>query len=389
MGVKLTIQKEATRGTKLQSTIVVEYVVKTMKCYDCAAIFHSNTWDTKVQIRQKVDHKRTFFHLEQLILRHNAHNQVINMEGSKDGMNFYFSSKSHAEKFCKFIASHAPQRLKQSSKLVSSDNHNNTANVKKTFILELVPLCKHDLLILPKQTANRCSSINNLVLVSRVTSQVHLVDPLNGKKAELTASNFWRLPFHALQNSGHMTSFVVLDVEMPVGGHEGHGSDHFLADVEIARESDFGTNDKRYRVSSHLGKFLEAGDVVMGYDLTTSNFSDRLIKDLKHELPDVILVQRQMRRDDYSSRKSSKKRSGKSKQSLGITYVTKGKDMDDEEAERDAARYMDECDLELEQEQGDMRGEVGHVTDLAAGISLDDVSIDASQKTGGNAESNP
>jgi nonsense-mediated mRNA decay protein 3 len=34
-----------------------------------------------VQLRQKVEHKRTMFHLEQLILKYNAHEKVIGVNG--------------------------------------------------------------------------------------------------------------------------------------------------------------------------------------------------------------------------------------------------------------------------------------------------------------------
>lgn len=32
------------------------------------------------QVRQRVDHKRTFLHLEQLILKHNAHAQALQIQ---------------------------------------------------------------------------------------------------------------------------------------------------------------------------------------------------------------------------------------------------------------------------------------------------------------------
>lgn len=49
-------------------------------------------------------------------------------------------------------------------------------------------------------------------------------------------------------------------------------SKYKVAEIEVARESDFGINNERFTVLSHLGGFLEAGDMVMGYDLTHCNF---------------------------------------------------------------------------------------------------------------------
>lgn len=44
-----------------------------------------------------------------------------------------------------------------------------------------------------------------------------------------------------------------------------------LADVEIARACDFGVNDLRMQVRTHLGKVLRVGDYCFGYDLSTLN----------------------------------------------------------------------------------------------------------------------
>jgi nonsense-mediated mRNA decay protein 3 len=42
-------------------------------CQGCARLAaNSDQWVACVQVRQHVDHKRTFFLLEQLILKHNA-----------------------------------------------------------------------------------------------------------------------------------------------------------------------------------------------------------------------------------------------------------------------------------------------------------------------------
>ena len=77
--VKITIQQEAFQGAILQQTFEVEYVVAYHQCPDCAKSFTANTWRAVVQVRQKVPHKRTFLYLEQLILKHSAHKDTINM----------------------------------------------------------------------------------------------------------------------------------------------------------------------------------------------------------------------------------------------------------------------------------------------------------------------
>lgn len=78
--VKLTVQKEVGNGAVLQQAMTVTFVVRNQQCDTCAAAFTNNTWTAVVQVRQRVDHKRTFFYLEQLILKHSAHSQCTNIQ---------------------------------------------------------------------------------------------------------------------------------------------------------------------------------------------------------------------------------------------------------------------------------------------------------------------
>ena len=50
--------------------------MQTLQCADCKKQFTPHTWNALVQVRQKVDHKRTLYHLEQLILKYGAHDKV-------------------------------------------------------------------------------------------------------------------------------------------------------------------------------------------------------------------------------------------------------------------------------------------------------------------------
>lgn len=78
--LKLTVQKEVGNGAVLQQAMIVTFVVRNQQCNTCAAAFTDNTWTAVVQVRQRVDHKRTFFYLEQLILKHSAHTQCISIQ---------------------------------------------------------------------------------------------------------------------------------------------------------------------------------------------------------------------------------------------------------------------------------------------------------------------
>jgi nonsense-mediated mRNA decay protein 3 len=74
--VSITIQKEILTATVLQQTFVMTLIVHGGQCPACTRLAAKNTWKAAVQVRQKVQHKRTFLYLEQLILKHNAHKSV-------------------------------------------------------------------------------------------------------------------------------------------------------------------------------------------------------------------------------------------------------------------------------------------------------------------------
>jgi len=87
--VKLTIQKEAF-GAIMQQDFDVTYTVRTGMCDACQREAAKDTWNAVIQLRQKVDHKRTFLYLEQLILKHHAHTDTLRITEQTDGLDFYF-----------------------------------------------------------------------------------------------------------------------------------------------------------------------------------------------------------------------------------------------------------------------------------------------------------
>ena len=72
-------------------------------CFCTACQFVSFSVAGAVQVRQHVDHKRTFMFLEQLILKHNAHEQCINIKEIHQGIDFFFANRAHGQKFIDFL----------------------------------------------------------------------------------------------------------------------------------------------------------------------------------------------------------------------------------------------------------------------------------------------
>lgn len=75
--IKLTVQKEVMNGAVLQQAAIVEFTIRNQQCKDCEASYAQGSWHAVVQVRQRVSHKRTFYFLEQLLLKHNAHSDCI------------------------------------------------------------------------------------------------------------------------------------------------------------------------------------------------------------------------------------------------------------------------------------------------------------------------
>lgn len=181
--VKLTVAKEVLGGTIVQQTFVVEFVVHPLMCDNCHRREAKDFWKAVVQVRQKVSHKKTFYYLEQLLLKYKAHERCINVKQIHDGIDFYYEKRDDAKKLVDFLQSMVPCRYTTSKQLISHNTHDNTYNYKYTFAVEIVPICKDDVVCLPLVTANQLSNIGQICVVLRVTNQITLIDPftLNSK----------------------------------------------------------------------------------------------------------------------------------------------------------------------------------------------------------------
>ncbi|CCI45656.1 unnamed protein product [Albugo candida] len=296
--VEIIVEQEIIRHAALRATKLLTFVIQNIKCPECSKNFHDKSWRAVVQIRQKANPRRTLARLEEEILKSKAHEEAMGIQNVKEGMDLFFSSKAPVERFLQFIAAHAPTRIKSSSKMISENVRHGTANIQATWSVELSPICKDDLLLLPARTAQSCGNISRLVLCTKTTAAIHVVDPFTGQRAEIPGDKYWKLPFQPLDSSSHMEEYVVLDNEPLIPKHKDAWlnetiRDFVLADFEIARTSDFGVNDITYHVQSHLGALLSAGDHVRGYDIVATNFGARYTQGLKEEdLPDIILVRK-------------------------------------------------------------------------------------------------
>jgi nonsense-mediated mRNA decay protein 3 len=209
-------------------------------------------------------------------------------------------------------------RSKTSERLLSADTHSNTANFRFTYSVEIVPICKDDLVCLPPKVARQLGNIDPLTVCTRVANSLHLLHPSTLQSCELIGSTYWRAPFDSLASVSDLIEFIVLDIE-PSG--RTHGK-LVMADAQVAlsgafrsagayeddRMMDYETaasTNQIFHTRTHLGGILQPGDAVLGYHLSNSNFnSDDFASLPQDRIPDVILVRKAYpyRRKKHKSR---------------------------------------------------------------------------------------
>ncbi|KAL7147255.1 hypothetical protein ABFS83_06G096300 [Erythranthe nasuta] len=302
--VKLKVQKEVLNGAVLEQAFTVEYTVLDQMCDSCSRVqANPDQWVAAVQLRQHVSHRRTFFYLEQLILKHDAAKHAIRIQQMDQGIDFFFGKRSHALKFVDFVGKVSPVRSRNDKQLVSFDSKSNDYNYKYTFSVEISPVCREDLICLPPKLVNSLGNLGPIVLCTKVTNSIALLDPFTLRHCFLDADQYWRTSFKALLSSRQLVEYVVLDVEPVSSEVTVGGSRYILADAQVARVSDFGKNDTIFNVRTHLGHILNPGDNALGYDLYSANSNDiELDKYKGFSIPDVILVKK-----SYEERRQKKR----------------------------------------------------------------------------------
>ncbi|VFQ74352.1 unnamed protein product [Cuscuta campestris] len=342
--VKLKIQKEVLQGAILEQSYIVEFVVHYQLCEPCSRIqANPDQWVAAVQLRQHVSHRRTFFYLEQVILKHNAASRAILIKQMTQGVDFFFGNRSHALKFVDFVGKVVPTRSRSDKQLVSQDGKSNTYNYKYTFSVEISPVCREDLIFLPQKLSASLGNLGPLVICTKVTNSITLLDPFTLRHCFLDADQYWRASFKPLLTSRQLVEYIVLDVELVSSEVTVGGSKYAMADVQVARLSDFGKNDIMFTVRTHIGHLLKSGDNAFGYDLYGANNNEiELDKYKGFSLPEVILIKKSY--EEKRQRKRGKPRPWKLK-SLNMEVDDTGRAKDNKEkAISEYERFLEELE---------------------------------------------
>ena len=349
--LKLTVQKEINKSL-ISTSFLVEFKEEWTQCEDCKKTFTPHIWRACVQLRQKVNHKRTFLFLEQVILKHKAQSKALNIKEHPEGVDFYFANRAQANSFCSFIHEFLPCQTKTSRQLISVDEKSNEAVYKETFRLEIAPVCQDDLIILSEENYKKMGGIGPLLLCYKQINNLKFIDPVTFETLDLDNNTYWRYGLKSYIDRKALSEFLILsceeeidykklaekdknkrtikkivrnknnnndgmDIETDNKLNESKASENTnmtnksqylenlekkledkkikIVNVKCIRNSGKDENKEIIETRSFLGRKMRPGDVYYGYDLTRINISEDLegiLSKKKEKIPDIILVKK-------------------------------------------------------------------------------------------------
>ena len=334
--LKLTIQKEIDKAL-IESSFIVEFRIEWFMCDDCIKSFTPHTWTAAVQLRQKVNHKKTFMLLEQIILKNRLHKKILEIKETKEGVDFYFSTKTQAQALCDFLHTLLPIKVKQSKQLISADQHNNTYNYKYTFLVEIAPITKDDLVLLDKETSKGLGGVSPILLCIKLATKIHFLDPFTFNHYEFDEHTYWKYNFKPFFDKNCLEEFLIVNVEEEID-YKLLSVNKSLVSLESGKQSLYSKstyhknalnlnsekeNSKNFKivtvqcifnnrsddtemitVKSHLGNKIKAGDIFLGYNLKNINSNEELdnISD-STKIPDIILIKKKYTKKSKTKRK--------------------------------------------------------------------------------------
>lgn len=105
-------------------------------------------------------------------------------------------------------------RYKTSKELVTHDTHNNSFIYKHSFAVEVLPICRDDVVFITKSLSNSHGGIAQGPLICyKLTQLVHLIDPFTLQTCDISAQQYNREPFPILGNSRHLHEYIVVNIE--------------------------------------------------------------------------------------------------------------------------------------------------------------------------------
>jgi len=252
----------------------------------------------------------------------------VNIKEMPEGIDFFFTNKSQANSLSDFITHYFPAKIKPSKKLISHDQHSNIYNYKYSFLIEIAPVCKDDLIVLDKDLCKELGGINPVLLCTKISSTIHLLDVMTLNPIEFDENTYWRHNFRSYIDRDCLQEFLIINVqeEIDYKNYSKLNSSSTMNSIDNKKkETPLNTSlNSRYSINadrkdykivevqcihnaqsadgnvalltvrSHLGEKMRPGDIFYGYDLTSLNTNCDIesILEKSGNFPDVILVRK-------------------------------------------------------------------------------------------------
>ena len=89
------------------------------------------------------------------------------------------------------------------------DQYSNIYNYKYSFLIEIAPVCKDDLIVLDKATCKILGGVNPVLLCTKISSKIHLIDVLSLNMVEFDENTYWRHNFKSFIDRDCLQEFLV------------------------------------------------------------------------------------------------------------------------------------------------------------------------------------
>ena len=265
----------------MEQTFITEFTEVYVQCDDCKKEFTPHTWGAVVQVRQHVDHKKTFFLVEQLILKHGAYDKVLKVAVEDDGINFFYKTTTHAQRLIDFLGSILPITVKNSKQLISHDQNSNTFVYKYAFAVNIPKICKNDLCIIPKTLAKALGGCSQLLLCDKVAESMGFIDLMNFNYVLMSSIQYYyhEKDIQMLSLSKYKQQFEILDCN-PVDRKDYHKIKSTLNKYSnkifyynVTKKDEW----VNIEIKANMGE-LTPGTLVEGFDLSQLNYTEEVEK---------------------------------------------------------------------------------------------------------------
>merc|ERR1719421_2732090 len=99
--------------------------------------------------------------------------------------------------FTSFVKAWSVSKHHDSKHLISHNVNNSTYRFKRTICIDICPVCRDDLVLLPRKVAQAMGGVPSLMICTRAMSSLRLIDPASLRAVEVSPVEYFKRPFVA------------------------------------------------------------------------------------------------------------------------------------------------------------------------------------------------